>query len=73
MMSGHGANPIFINNKEDKDWTSRTIANSLLPMFDNISFLPYPPPPHPHPLQSGRQKRINPYPLYTLEAVKAMT
>ena len=47
MMAGHGANPIFFNDKE-KDWTSRTLANPppLLPpplpsASNNISFLPY--------------------------------
>ena len=47
MISGHGANPIFFNNK-DKDWTSRTLATPNPPKSDNISFLltsPHPPPP----------------------------
>ena len=30
MMSVHGANPIFFN-KKNKDWTSRTLTNPLLP------------------------------------------
>ena len=30
MMSGHGANPIFFNNKNNKDWTSRTFATHPL-------------------------------------------
>ena len=40
MLSGHGANPIFFNNK-NKDWTFRIIANPHHPTSDNISFLPY--------------------------------
>ena len=30
-MSGHGVNPIFLN-KGNKDWTSRTLANSHPPL-----------------------------------------
>ena len=45
MMSGHGANLIFLNNNNKKDWTSRTLANPPPPKSDNISFLPYPNPP----------------------------
>ena len=40
MMSGHGANPVFLN-KRNKDWTPRTLATP--PRSDNISFLPNPP------------------------------
>ena len=38
MISGHGANPIFFN-KENKDWTSRTLANPPHAKSDNTSIL----------------------------------
>ena len=41
-MSGHGANPIFVN-KKNKEWTSRTLANPPPPTSDNISFCLIPP------------------------------
>ena len=44
MMSGHGANAIFFN-KKNEDWTSRTLANPPPPTSDNISFLPPSPLP----------------------------
>ena len=31
MISGHGVNTIFFNKKRKEDWTSRTLANLLLP------------------------------------------
>ena len=31
MIPGHGANPIFFNNK-NKDWTSRTLTNPPTPL-----------------------------------------
>ena len=43
-MSGHGTNLVFFNKKK-KDWTLRTHANPAPPIFDNISFLPYPATP----------------------------
>ena len=52
MMSGHGANPNFFNEK-DKDLTSRTLANRPPHTSDNL-FLPYPTP------QSGRHMCITP-------------
>ena len=33
---------------KNKDWASRTLANPLLPTFDNILFLPDPRPHSPH-------------------------
>ena len=45
MLSGHGANPIFLNEKKKKDWTSRTLTNPPLPTSNNILFLPYLPTP----------------------------
>ena len=35
MMSGHGANPVFFNEK-NKDWTSRTLASFWPPTSANI-------------------------------------
>ena len=40
MMSGHDANPIFLN-KKNQNWTSRALANPQPPKSDNISFLLY--------------------------------
>ena len=65
MMSGHGANPIFLN-KKSKDWTSRILTNHapllpLRPTSNNISFLPYPTNLLPEPPQSGRHMCITPY------------
>ena len=40
MMSDHDLNPIFYN-KKNKDWTSRTFANSPFSTSDNIPFLSY--------------------------------
>ena len=57
MMSVHGANPIFFFIEKNKDWTSRTLANTPPPTSDNISFLPY---PTPTPLQSGHHVFITP-------------
>ena len=51
MMSDHGANPIFFDEK--KDWTSRYYPPP--PTSNNISFLPY-----SHPNQNGHHMYITP-------------
>ena len=60
-MSGHGANPVFFNEK-NKDWTSRTLAFIWPPTSDNILI---PTQTHTHTCtqsspQSGRHVCINP-------------
>ena len=39
MMSSHGAHPIFFN-KNDKDWTSRTLATPLCPITSHFCLNP---------------------------------
>ena len=60
MMSGHGTNPVFFNEKEigrlDVQNTHYSHPTPP-PTSDNISFLPDPPLPPPPP-QSGRHKCI---------------
>ena len=45
-MPGHGADPIFFNEK-NRDWTSTTLANPPLATSNKISFLFYPAPSAP--------------------------
>ena len=56
MMSGRGANPILLNEK-NKDWTSRSLTNPPPPTSDNILFLHY---SVPHLTQSRRCMCITP-------------
>ena len=58
MMSGHGPNPIFFNNKKIKIGRLEHPLTPQAPTSDNISFLPYLHPPSEwascvyHPLDS---------------------
>ena len=54
MVSGYGANLIFLN-KKIKDWTSRMVANSHVQQH-LISCLVH--PPHPPSRQSGRHSYV---------------
>ena len=56
MMSGHGTNPIFFNNKK-KNWTSRTLANPSAPLRLITPYFALP----PIPCQGGRHMCITPY------------
>ena len=48
MMSGHGSNPVFFNQKIERlDVQNTCEPLNTLPTSDNISFLPYSPPPSP--------------------------
>ena len=51
MMSGHGVNPIFFNEKIKIERPEHSLTPPP-PTSDNIPFLPYPPPPLHSPLEA---------------------